>query len=158
MKGRLTPASGRPHGRADGTGSITVDAARRLVPGHLQTAPRYATRSPEWRGSGRTRNGAGNLDTDFARLVIAETEKERAAYGRAVNGTIGPAALGQWLSIGPVRSNWIQNGVRVTASDTGGLFSSTDGGRSWSDQKNDGINSYVVYAMTTTLGGLPNVS
>jgi hypothetical protein len=76
---------------------------------------------PDARAEWMRERFAGNLDTDFARLVIAETEKERAAQGSAVNGTIAPAAPGQWFSIGPVRSNWIQNGVRVTASDTGRL-------------------------------------
>ena len=30
----------------------------------------------------------------------------------------------------------------------GGLFISTDGGRSFSSQKNDGISSYLIYALT----------
>jgi photosystem II stability/assembly factor-like uncharacterized protein len=31
----------------------------------------------------------------------------------------------------------------------GGLFTSTDAGKTWSDQKNDGIASYLVYALAT---------
>lgn len=64
---------------------------------------------------------AGDLGPDFAQLVLQEMAKDQAASPQALrwNGAVGAAAPGAWFSIGPVRSDWIRNGVRVTASDTG---------------------------------------
>ncbi len=63
----------------------------------------------------------GDLGADFTQLVLQEVTKDQAAGPGPLrwNGAVEAAGPGQWFSIGPVRSDWIRNGVRVTASDTG---------------------------------------
>jgi photosystem II stability/assembly factor-like uncharacterized protein len=66
---------------------------------------------------------AGTPGPEFTRMVLDAIVKDQAANPAAFrwNGSIAPGTPGHWFSIGPVRSNWIRNGVRVTASDTGRL-------------------------------------
>lgn len=64
---------------------------------------------------------AGDLGPEFTQLVLQEVINDQQANPGAFrwNGAVDAAGPGQWFSIGPVRSDWIRNGVRVTASDTG---------------------------------------
>jgi hypothetical protein len=61
----------------------------------------------------------GDLSPEFMAAMMAAVDEQRAQYGPAGRGAIKTAAGGTWTNIGPYRSNWIQNGLRVTASDTG---------------------------------------
>lgn len=57
----------------------------------------------------------GDLSSQFMEslIEIARGEQERNP------GAFAAGVPGSWTSIGPLRSDWIQNGVRVTKSDTG---------------------------------------
>jgi photosystem II stability/assembly factor-like uncharacterized protein len=57
----------------------------------------------------------GPLTADFRDAMLAEMATVQAAHP----GAFGSGAAGAWTPVGPVRSNWIQNGVRLTKSDTG---------------------------------------
>lgn len=59
----------------------------------------------------------GDLSSDFMQslIEIVRAERERNPNAFATGGAAS------WTNIGPVRSNWIRNGVRVEASDTGRL-------------------------------------
>jgi hypothetical protein len=72
-----------------------------------------ATARREWM---RERMG-GELSPQFMDAMLDAVRVQRAQY---------PAALvsggaGSWTNVGPVRSNWIENGGRLTISDTGRL-------------------------------------
>jgi photosystem II stability/assembly factor-like uncharacterized protein len=76
---------------------------------------------PEARREWMRERFAGDLTPEFTQLVVNELAKAQARNPEAYkwNGAVQAAAPGNWFSIGPVRSDWIRNGVRVTASDTG---------------------------------------
>ena len=46
-------------------------------------------------------------------------------------------------------STYVPQTKSILVGGDGGLFVSTDGGATWSDQKNDGIASYLVYALAS---------
>jgi hypothetical protein len=51
--------------------------------------------------------------------LLEAANQQAADYGPAGRGGIKVPAGGAWTNIGPDRSNWIQNGLRVSESDTG---------------------------------------
>ena len=61
----------------------------------------------------------GDLSPEFMESLMAAANEQSALYGPAGKGSIKVAAGGPWTNIGPYRSNWIQNGLRVNESDTG---------------------------------------
>jgi len=61
----------------------------------------------------------GDLTPEFMEALMAAANEQVAQYGPAGRGSIKPATGGAWTNIGPDRSDWIQNGVRVNESDTG---------------------------------------
>ena len=58
----------------------------------------------------------GPLSAEFMESMLAAVRMQREQ-----SAALRPGASGTWTSLGPVRSNWIQNGVQVTKSDTGRL-------------------------------------
>lgn len=72
-----------------------------------------ATARREWM---RERMG-GALSPQFMESMMAAAAAQRAANPGAFTAG-GP---GSWTNVGPVRSNWIQNDVRLPKSDTGRL-------------------------------------
>jgi photosystem II stability/assembly factor-like uncharacterized protein len=61
----------------------------------------------------------GDLSPEFMQALMAAADAQRAQYGPAGKGSINVPVGGPWTNIGPDRSNWIQNGLRVNESDTG---------------------------------------
>ena len=61
----------------------------------------------------------GDFTPEFMAAMAAAVDEQRAQYGPAGRGAIKVASGGAWTNIGPDRSNWIQNGLRLTESDTG---------------------------------------
>jgi photosystem II stability/assembly factor-like uncharacterized protein len=61
----------------------------------------------------------GDLTPEFIEALMSAANEQAALYGPAGRGNIKPATGGEWTNIGPDRSDWIQNGVRVNESDTG---------------------------------------
>jgi photosystem II stability/assembly factor-like uncharacterized protein len=59
----------------------------------------------------------GALSPQFMDAMLKAARLQRAQYpGALVSG-----GAGSWANVGPVRSNWIENGGRLTKSDTGRL-------------------------------------
>lgn len=58
----------------------------------------------------------GPLSPEFMESMLAAVQMKREQ-----SASLQAGAAGTWTNIGPVRSNWIQNGVQVTKSDTGRL-------------------------------------
>jgi photosystem II stability/assembly factor-like uncharacterized protein len=61
----------------------------------------------------------GEFTPEFMEQVMSAANEQLAQYGPGGRGGIKVAAGGEWTNIGPTGSNWIQNGVRLTESDTG---------------------------------------
>ena len=61
----------------------------------------------------------GEFSPEFMQAVTEAANQQVAQYGPAGRGGIKVPAGGNWTNVGPYRSNWIQNGVRLTESDTG---------------------------------------
>jgi len=61
----------------------------------------------------------GEFTPEFMEALMEAANQQSAEYGPAGRGNIQVAAGGEWTNIGPYRSDWIQNGVRVNESDTG---------------------------------------
>ena len=61
----------------------------------------------------------GDFTPEFMESLMTAANQQATEYGPAGRGNIHVAAGGEWTNIGPYRSNWIQNGVRVNESDTG---------------------------------------
>ena len=61
----------------------------------------------------------GDLTPEFVTALMTAADEQRARYGPDGRGAINVPAGGAWTNIGPHRSNWIQNGLRVNESDTG---------------------------------------
>jgi photosystem II stability/assembly factor-like uncharacterized protein len=59
----------------------------------------------------------GDPSPQFVQALLDAARAERERYPNA----FATGVAGSWTNIGPVRSNWIQNGPVVTASDTGRL-------------------------------------
>jgi len=63
----------------------------------------------------------GDISPEFVALLLQEAAQQQARYPSLQPGAVKPGAPGTWTNLGPARSDWVQNGVRVTASDTGRL-------------------------------------
>lgn len=74
---------------------------------------------PKARAEDMRERMGGDLSPEFMASLAAAVDAQRAEYGTAGRGAIKVAAGGQWTNVGPDRSNWIQNGVRLAESDTG---------------------------------------
>ena len=61
----------------------------------------------------------GEFTPEFMETVVAAANQQAAEYGPAGRGGIKTPAGGVWTNVGPYRSDWIQNGLRVNESDTG---------------------------------------
>ena len=61
----------------------------------------------------------GEFTPEFMEAVMNAANQQTAEYGPAGRGGIKVPAGGTWTNVGPDRSDWIQNGVRVNESDTG---------------------------------------
>lgn len=59
----------------------------------------------------------GDLSPEFVEALLEAARVERERYPNA----FAAGAAGSWTNLGPVRSNWIQNGPTLTQSDTGRL-------------------------------------
>lgn len=61
----------------------------------------------------------GEFTPEFMEAVMNAANNQAAQYGPAGRGGIKVPAGGAWTNVGPDRSDWLQNGVRVNESDTG---------------------------------------
>jgi photosystem II stability/assembly factor-like uncharacterized protein len=61
----------------------------------------------------------GEFTPEFMEAVMNAANQQVAQYGPAGRGGIKVPAGGAWTNVGPDRSAWIQNGPRLTESDTG---------------------------------------
>ena len=61
----------------------------------------------------------GEFTAEFMEALMNAANQQAADYGPAGRGGIKVPTGGQWANVGPYRSNWIQNGLRVNQSDTG---------------------------------------
>jgi len=64
----------------------------------------------------RQRRGA---DPSFAGDMMAQAQQERAAYMQLLAGAVFGSGVPVWVSLGPTKSNHIQNGVLRTVVDSG---------------------------------------
>ena len=71
------------------------------------------------RREARLEQFGGEFTPEFMESLLAAANQQQAEYGPAGRGNIKVPAGGVWANIGPYRSNWIQNGLRLTESDTG---------------------------------------
>ena len=74
---------------------------------------------PTGRREARLEQFGGPLSVEFMTALSAAANQQAEVYGPAGRGHIQVAAGGEWTNIGPYRSNWIENGLRVQESDTG---------------------------------------
>ena len=74
---------------------------------------------PKARAEDMRERMGGDFTPEFIESLAAAVDAQRAEYGPAGRGAIKVPAGGPWTNIGPDRSNWIQNGLRLTESDTG---------------------------------------
>ena len=61
----------------------------------------------------------GDFTPEFMESLMNAANQQAAQYGPAGRGNLKPGSGGAWANVGPYRSDWIQNGVRVNESDTG---------------------------------------
>ena len=61
----------------------------------------------------------GEFTPEFMEALLNAANQQAAEFGPAGRGGIKVPAGGARTNVGPFRSNWIQNGVRVNESDTG---------------------------------------
>lgn len=61
----------------------------------------------------------GEFTPEFMEAVMNAANDQTAQYGPAGRGGVKVPAGGTWTNVGPERSSWIQNGTRLTESDTG---------------------------------------
>ena len=74
---------------------------------------------PEGRRDAMKEQFGGEFTAEFMEALNNAANAQAATYGPAGRGGIKAPAGGAWTNVGPYRSNWIQNGVRLTESDTG---------------------------------------
>jgi photosystem II stability/assembly factor-like uncharacterized protein len=90
------------------------------VPKSLPTSADQSIKDdPAGRAEALKEQYGGDLTPDFMEAVLNAANQQAAEYGPAGRGGIKVPAGGPWTNVGPYRSNWIQNGVRVNESDTG---------------------------------------
>ena len=61
----------------------------------------------------------GEFTAEFMEAMVNAANRQLADYGPAGRGGIKVPAGGRWTNVGPDRSAWITNGVRLAESDTG---------------------------------------
>ena len=61
----------------------------------------------------------GEFTPEFMEAVMLAANQQVAQYGPAGRGGIKVPAGGPWTNVGPYRSDWIQNGLQLSESDTG---------------------------------------
>lgn len=74
---------------------------------------------PIGRREARLEQFGGEFTSEFTASLVAAANEQVAVYGPAGRGAIKTPPGGTWTNIGPYRSNWIQNGIQVSESDTG---------------------------------------
>ena len=74
---------------------------------------------PVGRREARLEQFGGPLSAEFMTSLASAANQQVDVYGPAGRGHIKVAAGGEWTNIGPYRSDWIENGLRVQESDTG---------------------------------------
>ncbi len=74
---------------------------------------------PAGRREAQKEQFGGEFTPEFMESLLAAANQQVAEYGPAGRGNIKVAAGGAWSNVGPYRSNWVQNGLRVSESDTG---------------------------------------
>ena len=84
----------------------------------------------------------GPVTAEMRDALLGEVNAVTAAHPNIYRAAV-PGAAGTWTNIGPVRSNWIENGVRLTKSDTGRVRTIVS----------DPTSADVVYLLTSG-GGL----
>jgi photosystem II stability/assembly factor-like uncharacterized protein len=90
------------------------------VPKSLPTSPDQAIKDdPIGRAEALKEQYGGEFTPEFMEAVTNAANLQTAEYGAAGRGGIKVPAGGAWTNVGPDRSAWIQNGVRLTESDTG---------------------------------------
>jgi len=90
------------------------------VPKSLPTSVDQSIKDdPVGRGEALKEQYGGEFTPEFMEALVNAANQQAADYGPAGRGGIKVPAGGAWTNIGPDRSNWIQNGLRVNESDTG---------------------------------------
>ena len=74
---------------------------------------------PAGRREAQKEQFGGEFTPEFMESLMTAANQQAAEHGPAGRGNIKPGSGGAWTNIGPYRSNWVQNGVRVNESDTG---------------------------------------
>jgi len=74
---------------------------------------------PDGRREATKEQFGGEFTPEFMESLVTAANQQAAEYGPAGRGNIQVPAGGAWTNIGPYRSDWVQNGVRVNESDTG---------------------------------------
>lgn len=90
------------------------------VPKSLPTSPGESIKDdPIGREEATKEQYGGEFTPEFMAALTEAANQQTAEYGVAGRGAIKVPAGGAWTNVGPDRSSWIQNGVRLTESDTG---------------------------------------
>jgi hypothetical protein len=90
------------------------------VPKSLPTSVDQSIKDdPAGRAEAQKEQFGGEFTPEFMEALLNAANQQAAEYGPAGRGGIKVPAGGAWTNVGPYRSNWIQNGVRVNESDTG---------------------------------------
>jgi photosystem II stability/assembly factor-like uncharacterized protein len=74
---------------------------------------------PAGRREAQLEQFGGEFTAEFMESLTNAANAQAATYGPAGRGGIKAPAGGHWTNVGPYRSAWIQNGNRLTESDTG---------------------------------------
>jgi photosystem II stability/assembly factor-like uncharacterized protein len=90
------------------------------VPKSLPTSPDESIKDdPIGREEATKEQFGGEFTPEFMEAVMNAANQQTSEYGPAGRGGIKVPAGGAWTNVGPDRSDWLQNGVRVNESDTG---------------------------------------
>ena len=90
------------------------------VPQSLPASPDESIKDdPIGRAEALKEQYGGEFTPEFMEAVVAAANQQTAQYGAAGRGGIKVPAGGSWTNVGPDSSAWIQNGTRLTESDTG---------------------------------------
>ena len=85
------------------------------VPKSLPTALDQKIKDdPVGRREAQKEQYGGEFTPEFMESVLAAANQQAAQYGPAGRGGIKVPTGGAWTNVGPDRSSWIQNGVRLT--------------------------------------------
>jgi hypothetical protein len=63
------------------------------------------------------------IDTTFGLRVLDQANLQRQLYGNLLPGATAPAGVPFWTSLGPTKTDHIQNGISLNASDSGRMRS-----------------------------------